>query len=92
MNAIYNIMVTMWGIKVFESSSKHFNYILEKLLHDQSIGIGYGIHNDFNNTTIGRSHQSKEEKTKLKFIKDKSKEILALTIEWSYEGVHNNYA
>ena len=41
--------------------------------------------NDFNNPTIGRSHQSKEEKTKLKFIKNKSKEILALTIEWSYE-------
>ena len=39
--------------------------------------------NDFNNPTIGRSHRSKEEKTKLKFIKDKSKEILALTIEWS---------
>ena len=34
--------------------------------------------NDFNNPTIGRSHQSKE--------------ILALTIEWSYEEVHNNYA
>ena len=48
--------------------------------------------NDFNNRTIGRSHQSKEEKTKLKFIKDKSKEILALTIEWSYEEVHNKYA
>ena len=47
---------------------------------------------DFNNPTIGRSHRSKEEKTKLKFIKDKSKEILALTIEWSYEEVHNNYA
>ena len=48
--------------------------------------------NNFNNPTIGRSHQSKEEKTKLKFIKDRSKEILALTIEWSYEEVHNNYA
>ena len=47
---------------------------------------------DLNNSTIGISHRSKEEKTKLKFIKDKSKEILALTIEWSYEGIHNNYA
>ena len=34
--------------------------------------------NDLNNPNIGRSHRSKE--------------ILALTIEWSYEGVHNNYA
>ena len=48
--------------------------------------------NDLNNPTIGRSHRSKEEKTKLKFVKDKSKVILALTIEWSYEEVHNNYA
>ena len=47
---------------------------------------------DLNNSTIGISHRSKEEKTKLKFIKDKSKEILALTIEWSYEEVHNKYA
>ena len=51
-----------------------------------------GVSNDLNNSTIGISHRSKEEKTKLKFIKDKSKEILALTIEWSYEEVHNNYA
>ena len=48
--------------------------------------------NDLNNPTIERSHRSKDKKTKLKFVKDKSKEILALTIEWSYEGVHNNYA
>ena len=34
--------------------------------------------NDLNNIIIGRSHQSKE--------------ILALTIEWSYEEFHNNYA
>ena len=47
---------------------------------------------DFHYLSIGWSHQSKEEKTKLIFVKDKSKEILALTIEWSYEGVHNNYA
>ena len=39
--------------------------------------------NDLNNLTVGRSHRSKDEKTKLKFVKDKSKEILALTIEWS---------
>ena len=39
--------------------------------------------NDFNNPTIERSQQSKEKKTKLKFIKNKSKEILALIIEWS---------
>ena len=44
-------MVNKWGIKVFESSSKHFENILEKSLHDKSIGIGFGIHNDFNNTT-----------------------------------------
>ena len=50
------------------------------------------VFNDLNNPIIVRSHRSKEEKTKLKFIKDKSKEILALTIEWSYEEVHNNYA
>ena len=49
-------------------------------------------YNDLNNSTIGRSHRSNDKKTKLKFVKDKSKEILALTIEWSYEGVHNNYA
>ena len=48
--------------------------------------------NELNNPTIGRSHRSKDKKTKLKFVKDKSKEILALTIEWSYEEVHNNYA
>ena len=48
--------------------------------------------NDFNKPTIGRSLRSKEKKTKLKFVKDKSKEILALTIEWSYEEVHNKYA
>ena len=34
--------------------------------------------NDLNNPIIVRSNQSKE--------------ILALTIEWSYEEVHNNYA
>ena len=48
--------------------------------------------NDLNNSTIGRSHRSKEEKTKLKYIKNKSKEVLALIIEWSYEEVHNHYA
>ena len=60
----------------YEPTAKSYNWVI----------------NDFNNTTIGRSHQPKEEKTKLKFIKDKSKEILALTIEWSYEEVHNKYA
>ena len=60
----------------YEPTAKSYNWVI----------------NDFNNTTIGRSHQSKKKKTKLKFIKDKSKEILALTIEWSYEEVHNNYA
>ena len=34
--------------------------------------------NDLNNPNIGRSHRSKE--------------ILALTIEWSYEEVHKKYA
>ena len=47
---------------------------------------------DFNYLIIGWSHQSQEEKTKLIFVKDKSKVILALIIEWSYEEVHNNYA
>ena len=51
-----------------------------------------GLSMIFINTTIGRSHRSKDKKKKLIFVKDKSKEILALTIEWSYEGVHNNYA
>ena len=34
--------------------------------------------NDLKNATIGRSHRSGEAKTKLKFVIDKSKEILAL--------------
>ena len=49
-------------------------------------------YNDLNNSTIGRLHRSNDKKTKLKFIKDKFNEILALTIEWSYEEVHNKYA
>ena len=40
--------------------------------------------NDLNNSTKGRLFRLKKEKTKLKFIKDKIKEILALTIKWSY--------
>ena len=48
--------------------------------------------NNLINPTIGRSHRSKDKKKLIKFVKDKSKEILALTIEWSYERVHNNYA
>ena len=44
----------------------------------------WGI-DDLKNLAIVRSHRTKEEKTKIKFVKDKFKEILALTIEWSYE-------
>ena len=47
--------------------------------------------NDLINLFISRSHLSKEEKIKFKFIKDKFKEILALTIEWSYEEVYKKY-
>ena len=39
---------------------------------------------DLNNPTIGRSNRPKKKKTKLNFIKDNFKEILALTTEWSY--------
>ena len=63
------------------------NFFNEPTVKSHNLNI-----NDLNNPTIGRSLRSKEEKTKLKFVKDKSKEILALTIEWSYEEVHNNYA
>ena len=63
------------------------NFFCEPTVKSPNLSI-----NDLNNPTIGRSLRFKEEKTKLKFIKDKSKEILALTIEWSYEEVHNKYA
>ena len=65
----------------------HSNFFCEPTTKSHNLSF-----NDLNNPTIGRSHRSKEEKTKLKFVKDKSKVILALTIEWSYEEVHNNYA
>ena len=32
-----------------------------------------------------------KKKTKLKSVKDKFKEILAITIEWSYEEVYKKY-
>ena len=47
--------------------------------------------NDFKNLVIVRSHQSKKEKTKLKSVKDKFREILAITIEWPYEEVNKKY-
>ena len=43
---------------------------------------------DYNNTTIVKLKQIKKEKKKLKFVKDKPKEILALTNEWSYEEIN----
>ena len=72
-----------------KSNLKIINFIFFNESTTQSHNLSI---NDFNNPTIERSQQSKEEKTKLKFIKDKSKEILALIIECSYEEYHNNYA
>ena len=65
----------------------NLNFFCEPMTKSHNLSF-----NDLNNPTTGRSHRSKDKKTKLKFVKDKSKEILALTIEWSYEEVHNNYA
>ena len=47
---------------------------------------------DLNNPIIGRLLRSKMGKTKLQFVKDKPKEILALTMEWSYEEAKKKYA